>query len=113
MNAGRIAHSCAMRGNEVFVLGGEISQRNTFETFNGTAWTQPTDTNIGGTGLELVTNGGQLFLFGGWTGSKLVNTIYRLSNNNQFTKAGEMKMARSRYMLFTVPHGFLENCEGK
>ena len=111
MIKGRVDHACAMRGKEVFVIGGEVSIRNSLEIWNGKEWSYST-VSIGATNLQLVSQGRYLYLFGGWEDGYLGNTIWKITLNNEFVEVGNTAMARTDYALLTVPHGFLTNCEG-
>ena len=114
----RRLHACAMRGNEVFVIGGEADSRNSLEVWNGKSWFYSV-TPIGATNLQLKSQGRNLYLFGGWdywdhqAGShRLSNTVWKIDHNNEFTEAGNILIARKNYALLTLPHGFLTNCQG-
>ena len=111
MTKGREFHACAMRGREVFVIGGEISTRSSLEIWNGKDWAY-SRVPIGATELKLISQGRNLYLFGGWQDGKLVNTIWKINHKNEFIDVGNTAMARSQYALFTLPHGFLTNCQG-
>ena len=122
MTRGRSYHACAMRGKDVVVFGGESSTRNSLEVWNGNGWSYSTGP-IGGTGLQLLSQGRNLYLFGGWDrgqpgdpgpyNEKLGNTIWKINHYNEFIEVGHILISRKRYALFTVPHGFLTNCQGK
>ena len=116
MIKGRRFHACAMRGNDVFVIGGEMSTRSSFEIWNGKQWTYSTST-IGATELQLISQGRNLYLFGGWEDGNLhsnglENKIWKIDQENRFVEVGNTAMARSEYALFTLPHGFLTACQG-
>ena len=111
MIKGRQRHACALRGNDVFVIGGEMSTRSSFEIWNGKHWSYSTST-IGATELELISQGKNLYLLGGWEDGNLSNKIWKIDHENRFVEVGNTAMARSQYALFTLPHGFLTDCEG-
>ena len=111
MIKGREWHACAMRGKDVFVIGGEVNTRNSLEIWNGKSWSYSIG-HIGGTGLQLISQGRHLYLFGGWEDGKLEKTIWKMNHQNEFIEAGTTSMAREDYALFTLPHGFLTNCQG-
>ena len=117
MIKGREFHACAMRGKEVFVIGGEASTRNSIEVWNGNRWIYSIG-RIGATDLQLISQGRHLFLFGGWEDNTLDyipnigNKIWKIDQNNEFTEVGRTSVARTGYSLFTVSHSFLNNCEG-
>ena len=126
MTMGRQYHACAMRGKDVFVFGGEASTRNSFEAWDGHIWSYSIGL-IGSTDLQFIPQGRNLYLFGGWETNedllsyhdlgidldKLANTIWKINHHNQFIEAGNILIRRKMYALFTVPHGFLTNCQGK
>ena len=107
----RSGHSCALRGKDVFVIGGEISTRNSFEIWNGKYWSY-SRAPIGATGLKLISHDRNLYLFGGWENGKLANTIWKINHKNEFIEVGTTAMPRQDYALFTLSHGFLTNCQG-
>ena len=111
MIKGRAVHACAMRGKDVFVIGGEVSTRNSLEIWNGKSWSYSIG-HIGATDLQLISQGRHLYLFGGWKDRKLSNRIWKITNQNEFIEAGTTAMARYSYAMFTLPHGFLTNCQG-
>ena len=111
MTKGRMDHACAMRGNDVFVIGGEMSTRSSFEIWNGEEWTYSTST-IGATDLELISQGNNLYLFGGWEDGDLGNKIWKIDHKNRFVEVGNTAIARSDYAVLTLPHGFLTECQG-
>ena len=114
MIKGREFHACAMRGKEVFVIGGEASTRNSIEVWNGYRWIYSIG-RIGATYLQLISQGRYLFLFGGWEDNlwrNIGNKIWKIDQNNEFTEVGRTSAARTGYSLFTVSHSFLSNCEG-
>ena len=111
MIKGRRDHACAMRGKEVFVIGGEMSTRSSLEIWNGKDWSY-IRVPIGATYLKLISQGRNLFLFGGWEDGKLGNTIWKINHQKEFIEAGNTAMARTNYAMFTLPHGFLTNCQG-
>ena len=111
MIKGREHHACAMRGRDVFVIGGEMSTRSSLEIWNGKIWSY-SKVRIGGTYQKLISQDRNLYLFGGWEGTKLVNTIWKINHKNEFIVVGKIAMARNEYALFTLPYGFLTNCEG-
>ena len=111
MTKGRQQHACAMRGNDVFVIGGEMATRSSLEIWNGQDWSYSTAT-IGATDLQLIPMGENLYLFGGWENGDLGNKIWKITLNNQFIEVGNTAMARKDYVLLTMPHGVLTNCAG-
>ena len=111
MIQGRRDHACAMRGNDVFVFGGEMSTRSSFEIWNGKDWSYSTST-IGATELELISQGNNLYLYGGWKDGNLGNKIWKIEHDNRFVEVGYTAMARKDYAVFTLPHGFLTDCQG-
>ena len=111
MIKGREDHACAMRGKDVFVIGGEVSTRSSLEVWNGKSWSYSIG-HIGATSLKLISLDRNVYLFGGWKGGKLDNTIWKINHKNEFVEVGNTAMARSVYALFTLPHGFLTNCQG-
>ena len=111
MIKGRMSHACAKRCNDVFVIGGEIHTRSSFEIWNGTDWSYSAGT-IGATGLQLISQGKNLYLFGGWEDGNLGNKIWKIDHKNQFFEVGNTTIAREHYALFTVSPGFLTNCQG-
>ena len=111
MIKGRERHACAMRGREVFVIGGEISTRSSLEIWNGKYWSY-SRVPIGATKLKLISQGRNLFIFGGWKNGKLTNTIWKINHKNKFIEVGNTAIARTDYALFTLPHGYLTNCQG-
>ena len=100
-----------MRGRDVFVIGGEMSTRSSLEIWNGNKWSY-SKVLIGATGLKLISQGRHLYLFGGWVDEKLGDVIWKIDRKNKFVEVGNTAMARTRYALFTLPHGFLTNCQG-
>ena len=111
MIKGREFHACAMRGKHVFVIGGEVSIRNSLEVWNGKSWSYSIG-HIGATDLQLISQGRHLYLFGGWKDGELVNKIWKINHQNEFIESGTTSMVRQGYALFTLPHGFLTNCQG-
>ena len=111
MRKGRQSHACAMRGKDVFVIGGEVSTRNSLEVWDGNIWSYSIGP-IGVTRLQLISQGRYLYLFGGWEDGKLNNKIWKIDHNNKFNEVGNTAMARRNYALFTLHHGFLTNCQG-
>ena len=111
MIKGRESHACAMRGKDVFVIGGEMSTRTSLEIWDGNYWSYST-VPIGVTWLKLISQDRNLYLFGGWEDGKLGNKIWKINHKNEFIEAGTTVMVRDRYALFTLPHGFLTNCQG-
>ena len=111
MIKGRQWHACAMSDNDVFVIGGEIHTRSSFEIWNGTDWSYSVGT-IGATDLQLISQGKNLYLFGGWEDGNLGNKIWKIDHDNRFVEVGYTAMSRFDYTLFTLPHGFLTDCEG-
>ena len=111
MIKGRIEHACAIRGKEVFVIGGEVSTRSSLEIWNGKDWSY-SKASIGATRLKLISQGRHLYMFGGWIDGKLGNKIWKINHKNEFFEVGNIAMARRRYALFSLPHGFLTNCQG-
>ena len=111
MIKGRMEHACAMRGKDVFVIGGEISTRSSFEIWNGKYWSY-SKAPIGATGLKLISHGRNLYLFGGWENGNIRNTIWKINHKNEFSRVGTTALARGQYALFTLSHGFLTNCQG-
>ena len=111
MIKGREDHTCAMRGKDVFVIGGEVSIRNSLEVWNGNVWSYSIGP-IGATHLQLISQGRYLYLFGGWEDGKFNNKIWKIDHKNKFIEVGNITMARQKYALFTLPHGFLTNCQG-
>ena len=111
MVKGRQDHACAMRGKELFVIGGEVSTRNSLEIWNGKEWSY-SRASIGATELQLISQGRYLYLFGGWEDGTLYNKIWKIDPKNTFIEVGHTEIARNRYALFTMPYGFLTNCEG-
>ena len=111
MKKGRLDHACAMRGKEVIVIGGEVSTRSSLEIWNGKAWSY-SRVPIGATELKLISQGRNIYLFGGWGNGKLSNNIWKINHKNEFIEVGKTAMARKEYALFTLPHGFLTNCQG-
>ena len=104
-------HACALRGNDVFVFGGEMSTRSSFEIWNGTDWSYSTST-VGATYLQLISQGRNLYLFGSWEDGNLGTKIWKIDHENRFVDVGNTAMARKEYALFTLPRGFLTDCEG-
>ena len=111
MIKGRANHACAMRGKDAFVIGGEVNTRNSLEVWNGKSWSYSIG-HIGATALQLISQGRHLYLFGGWEDGKHGNTIWKINDQNEFIEAGTTAMAREYYAMFTLPHGFLTNCQG-
>ena len=112
MKVERSEHACAMRGNDVFVIGGESAWRNSLEVWNGKSWLYSI-APIGATRLQLISQGRNLYLFGGWENLRFVdNKIWKINPANEFIHVGNTVIARIDYALFTVPHGFLSNCQG-
>ena len=124
MIKGRQFHACAIRGNDVFVIGGEMSTRSSFEIWNGKHWSYSAST-IGATELQLISQGNNLYLFGGWGRGidvespilgnvpHAVNKFWKVTHNNVFIEEENTVMARKSYSLFTVPRSYLTNCQGK
>ena len=112
MTMGRNQHACSMQYKNVFVIGGELSSRNSLEIWNGRSWSYSI-APIGGTFLQLIEQGRNLYLFGGWNNGELGNTIWKVNHKNEFIEAGSIVMVRMNYALFTVPRGFLTNCQGR
>ena len=111
MIKGRELHACAMRGKDVYVIGGEVSTRNSLEVWHGNTWSYSIGP-IGATSIQLISQGRYLYLFGGWEDNKLNSKIWKIDQNNEFTEVGSISIARRYYSLFTVPHSFLKNCKG-
>ena len=111
MIKGRERHACAMRGKEVFVMGGEVSKMNSIEVWNGNSWVYSIGP-VGATGLKVISHGLRLYLFGGWEDNTLNNKIWKIDQNNEFTQVGSTSITRQYYVLFTVSHSFLDSCEG-
>ena len=111
MIKGREYHACAMRGKDVFVIGGEVSTRNSIEVWKGDTWTYSVGP-IGANELQLLSRGRYLYLFGGWENNTLFTKIWKIDQNNEFTEVGSTSIARKGYSLFAVPHSFLTNCQG-
>ena len=111
MRRGREHHACAVRGNDVFVMGGEVNTKSSIEIWSGTTWTYSTSP-IGGTFLKLLPQGKNLFLFGSWEKNQLTSQIWKINENNRFIKAGSTAIARAQYTLFSIQHDFLTNCKG-
>ena len=111
MIKGREYHACAMRGKDVFVIGGEVNTRKSIEVWNGKNWSYSIG-HIGASNHQLISQGRYLYLFGGWEDGEHVNTIWKINHQNQFIEAGATSMARKNYVIFTLPHGFLTNCKG-
>ena len=100
-----------MLKKDVFGIGGEIGIRNSLEVWNGTGWSYSIG-RVGGTRLKLISQGRNIYLFGGWQGNKLHANIWKIDQNNEFTEVGSTSIVRKRYSLFMVPHSFLKNCQG-
>ena len=111
MVKGRVEPACAMQGKDVLVIGGELSTRTSLETWNGKYWSY-SRVPIGATGLKLISQDHNLYLFGGWEDGKLGNKIWKINHKNEFIEVGNTAMARKRYALLTLAHGFLTNCQG-
>ena len=117
MRRGRENHACAMRDTDVFVIGGEVSEKNSIEIWNGRNWAYSVGP-IGATYLKLISQGRNLYLFGGWEEpightAKLYNKIWKINDKNEFFVVGNTAIARTLYALFTLPYGFLTNCQGE
>ena len=114
MRRGREGHACAMQGTDVFVIGGELGTKNSIEIWNGRNWTYSMGP-VGATNLKLISHGRNLYLFGGWISKDgtLRNKIWQINDKNEFYAVGSTAVARSNYALFTVPRGFLTNCQGR
>ena len=104
-------HACAMREKDVFVIGGEMSTRRSLEIWNGKEWAY-SSVSIGATYLQLISQGRYLYLFGGWEDGTLHNKLWKVNPNNTLIEVGNTAMARQKYALFALPHGFLTNCQG-
>ena len=120
MRRGRENHACAMRDTDVFVIGGEVSEKNSIEIWNGRNWAYSIGP-IGATYLELIAKGRNLYLFGGWENvdqyyfklhQNLYNKIWKINDKNEFDVVGNTVVVRQKYALFTLPFGYLSNCEG-
>ena len=111
MKQGRAEHSCAKQGDDVFVIGGELSTRSSLEIWNGKHWSYST-MSIGATSLQLISQGKNLYLFGGWEDGNLGNKIWKIDPENRFIEVGNTAMTRLEYAFFTLPHGFLSDCQG-
>ena len=122
MRRGRENHACAMRDTDVFVIGGEVSEKNSIEIWNGRNWAYSIGP-IGATYLKLISQGRNLYLFGGWedavqnyiylfVNKNLFNKIWKINDQNEFDVVGNTAIARRQYALFTVPYGYLTNCQG-
>ena len=105
-------HACAMRGKDVFVIGGEVSTRNSLEVWDGYSWSYSVG-HIGATELKLIDQGKNVYLFGGWEDNRLQNKIWKIDQQNKFTEVGSTSIPRKSYSLFTIPHSFLTNCQGR
>ena len=111
MIKGRSYHTCGMQDKDVLVFGGEMSTRNSLEIWNGKYWSY-TLVAIGATNLHVLSQGRNLYLFGGWEDRKLGNTIWKINDKYEFLEVENTTLSRKNYALFTVPHGFLTNCQG-
>ena len=114
MHRGRENHACATRGKDVFVIGGEESNANSIDIWNGKFWKYLIGP-IGGTFLRLFSQNKNIYLFGGWEKqiiTSITNKIWKIDPNNTFTNVGETSMSRIDYTLFSIPSGFLTNCGG-
>ena len=120
MKRGREDHACAMRGTDVFVIGGEVSTKNSIEVWNGRNWAYSIGP-IGAAYLKLIAKGRNLYLFGGWEYGEqyyinlhqnLYNKIWKINDKNEFDVVGNTSISRQDYVLFTVPYGYLSNCQG-
>ena len=126
MRMGREGHSCAMLGTDVFVIGGELSIKRSIEIWNGRNWEYSIGP-IGATNLKIITKGRIIYMFGGWEMERLSddgetigrwrnivnNKIWKINNKNEFYEVGNTGIARKGYALFTLPRGFLTNCQGE
>ena len=92
MIKGRESHACAKRGEDVFVIGGELSTRSSLEIWNEKYWSY-SQVLIGATHLKLISKGRNLFLFGGWEDRKLGNKIWKINHKNGFIEMGNTAMA--------------------
>ena len=111
MIKGREFHACAMRGKDVFVIGGEMITRSSLEIWNGKDWLY-SNVPICATDLKLISQGSNVYLFGGWVDGKLGNKIWKINRKNEFIEVGNTAMVRRNYALFSLPYGFLTNCQG-
>ena len=98
MIKGRSFPACAMRGKDVIVIGGESSTKSSLEIWNGKDWLYSTygaqhilpqaphtsGAIIGATELKLISQGRNVYLFGGWENGKLSNTIWKINHKNDF-----------------------------
>ena len=129
-----------MHDNNVIVLGGEMSARNSMEIWKpgvrGSSWAS-TSITIGGNYGNMITAGKSLYLLGGWETNELsptkiqdinqdINIIYtsytsytqlkssiwKVNKNWGVEIVGEMSHSKINFIAFSLPHGYLTDCQG-
>ena len=122
-----------MHDNNVIVLGGVISARNSVEIWKpgvrGSSWAS-TSITIGGNYGNMITAGKSLYLLGGWESNELLKTniqsvyqdtnpytqlkssIWKVNKNLGVEIVGEMSHSKINFIAFTLPHGYLTDCQG-
>ena len=113
MIKGREHPACTLRRKDVVVIGGESGKHNGMEVLSNHdgQWSYST-VDIGATGLQMLSRHTNIYIFGGYEGTKLTNKVWKMDKNNIFTEVGSTLIARRRYDLFPISRGFLKTCEG-
>ena len=95
----------------------------------GSSW-EPTSITIGGNYGSMITAGKSLYLLGGWETNELLSTkipsiyqdtdpytqlkssIWKVNKNLGVEIVGEMSHSKINFIAFTLPHGYLTDCQG-
>ena len=110
-----------MHDNKVIVLGGVMFSRNSMEIWKlgvqDSSWA-PTSIAIGGNYGNMITAGKSLYLLGGWEYqdidpyTQLKSSIWKVNKTLGVEKVGEMSHSKIDFIAFTLPHGYLTDCQG-
>ena len=121
---GRRGLSCAVDGTNVIVAGGYLSTLNSMEIWNherGTDGWSKFSVSIGPNDAKLLFSGKNLYLFGGWelydvdTENEdyyFGSNIWKIDDNFEFHKVGNMSDRKYAFTAFTIPRGYLTKCQG-
>ena len=98
-----------------------MSDRNSVEIWKpgvrGSSWT-PTSITIGGSYGNMITAGKSLYLLGGWEYqdidpyTQLKSGIWKVNKTLGVKIVGEMSHSKIDFIAFTLPHGYLTDCQG-
>ena len=108
-------HTCAVRENITYVIGGQYGEdkENIMEIWNGDSWTHSKISS--GNGYmdgSLLEQHGSLYFFQNPTDDSPVSEIWKIDGRNRFNKYGNVKHPGHKFVLFAVEHNFLTNCGG-